>query len=174
MSSDSEVPNLLQTVLRGGAKTPIVGVVYRAADYDSPGRERAGAWRRHVLANAALRDAAYMEALFRRHFPDAPLVTLSSAPSRADIGDAQHLVLLFPDSIGLDFTPVERAFDALNVRIAALNGRGRFFPLDATNRRRLARRRRLERLRLPEFAFLMVAAIVTPVLLLVDVARGHR
>ena len=174
MLNRKDLPNLLQTVLRGSTGEPILGIVYRPADYEFPGRERAGPWRRHLLANAAPRDAGYMEALFRGHFPDTPLMTLDDRPARSSIGDAKIAVLLFPDAIGLDFGRIERLLDSWNVRMVGLNGRGRFFPLDAHNRRRLCLRRLLERTRAPEFAFLLVAIIATPAFVLIDLARGRR
>src|SRR5262245_12670114 len=109
-----------------------VGLLYFPPDYTVPRPGLAGAWRRHVLANAAVRDRAYMEALFRECCPHGALVEVASDDLPADVERADSVVLLYPDSIGIDFGGIERTLRSRwpGKRLLALNGRRRLFRLD--------------------------------------------
>lgn len=133
-------------------------------------------WRRHVLANAALRNRSYMEALFRQRFPGGEILEISDRVVPQKALHASILVLLFPDSIGLDFGWIDRQLskDGSAGRVLALNGRGRIFALDPVMRRRLRLRRLLEWTRLPEFVFFAFFVVVTAALLCVDLVKRHR
>jgi hypothetical protein len=84
-------------------------------------------------------------------------------------------VLLYPDAIGIDLGAIERSLCSADPapRLVALNGRGRIFALDGITRRRLANRRVLETVRPLEWALLPIFLLLTPVLLLWDLARGR-
>jgi len=154
-----------------------LGILYFPADYAHPRKGLLALWRRHLLANAAVRDREYMLALFSSHFPNSRFVTMADEKIPAqEIESADNLVLLFPDSIGLDFGIIERSIASRwpAKRMFALNGRRRFFRLDAAMRRRLAVRRFLEKSRIPEAGFLVLFMVATPFLALIDLARGHR
>ena len=89
---------------------------------------------------------------------------------------ADTVVLLFPDSIGLGFTPIERAVSAHKrdlANVVALNGRNRDFRLNAATRLGLRLRRVLEWTMLPEMALLPVFVVATPLLWIFDAVRGR-
>jgi hypothetical protein len=154
-----------------------VGLLYAPADYSAPRPGLLGVWRRHLVANAGVRSCEYMEALFRDRFPHGEIVAVRDGRLPEDaLATADAIVLLFPDPLGMDFGWIERGVAARwpEKRLLGLNGRRRFFPLDRFTRRRLGRRRLLAAFRLPEFAFFAMFVVVTPLLALVDLARGRR
>src|SRR5687768_11080897 len=57
----------LETESLVGANT--AGLLFIPADYVAPDRGMLALWRRHLVANAAVRDRDYMVALFHSHFP---------------------------------------------------------------------------------------------------------
>lgn len=155
----------------------IVGLLHHPGDYAAPRPGLRSLWRRHLIANAFVRNREYMVALFKSHFPGSPTVEATDGRVPEDsIAGADAIVLLYPDSIGMDFGWIERTVRARwpAKRLLVLNGRRRFFRLDAEMRRRLALRRFLERARLPEFAFFALFLVVTPVLLLLDAFKSSR
>ncbi len=159
------------------AGSDTLGVLYMPSDYVVPRRGILALWRRHVVANANVRNREYMESLFRRCFPYGALVEVKNGAIPSDLIDAsESIVLLFPDAIGLDFTKVERAINARwpSKRLLALNGRGRLFRLDRRTRRQLLLSRFLEQWRLPELAFFLLFVAITPFLLIFDLMRGQR
>lgn len=163
--------------LEGLIRGHTVGLLHIPKDYSSPPPGLGGAWRRHLIANAAARDRTYMTGLFTSHFPHGALIELEEGriqPDAAAIAD--NIILLFPDAIGMDFGDIERNVAARwpSGRVFVLNGRRRFFKLDAPMRRKLALRRFLEATRLPELVFFAVFLVATPMLLLIDALRRHR
>jgi hypothetical protein len=118
-----------------------------------------------------------MEALFKSHFPHGELIVLKDAGlPELHVTAADSIVLLYPDSIGMDFGAIERSVISRwpLKRVLVLNGRRRLFRLEPQMRRRLALRRYLEAIRIPEVAFLLVFLIATPILLLLDMMRSRR
>src|SRR5215813_960024 len=154
----------------------IVGLLHLRADYVQPRTGLLAVWRRHVVANAEVRPRDYMEALFTASFPGGSLVLVDEELPIDRLVEADTIVLLFPDSIGIDCRRLEREVCSRwpLKRILALNGRRRLFRLDNEMRRRLALRRFLEAYRLPEFGFLLIFVFVAPLLVLLDVFRGRR
>jgi hypothetical protein len=154
-----------------------VGLLYIPSDYAEPRAGLLAVWRRHLVANAEVRSREYMEALFTASFPKGGLVEVVNGQIPTDrLEGADTIVLLFPDSIGIDFGKIERAIYSRwpSKRVLALNGRRRLFRLDPEMRRRLALRHFLETYRLPELAFLVIFVLVTPFLVLLDLLRGRR
>ena len=153
------------------------GVLHIPADYATPRRGLSGLWRRHVIANASVRNREYMESLFNARFPGSELIFLEEGrvPSSLAVG-ADNIVLLYPDSIGLDFRHIERELVRRwpSKRLLVLNGRGRLFRLDKGMLHRLLFLRFLESFRIPEIAFLIVFLLTTPFLVLVDFFRDRR
>src|SRR5688500_559258 len=95
-------------------------------------------WRRHLVANAAVRDRDYMIALFHSHFPDCRVFEAASGTiPYAELDTVDNIVLLFPDSIGARFGWIERSLINRwpSKRVLVLNGRRRLFRLDAAMRR---------------------------------------
>src|SRR4051812_25413284 len=132
-SSEETPPDDLESMIGGKG----VGVLYAPGDYAVPKLGLRHLWRRHLVAHAAVRDRDYMEALFRRHFPHAPIIAADPQSLPGAIETADHVVLLFPDAIGADFSPIERAVAgcAPTKPVLVLNGRRRFFRLDVRMRR---------------------------------------
>jgi hypothetical protein len=86
-------------------------------------------------------------------------------------------VLLYPDAIGLGFGPLERKVVRTRkggAEVRALNGRRRDFLLDSSTLVALRLRRLIERSMLTELLFIPVFLCLTPLLLLVDWAKGRR
>lgn len=154
-----------------------LGVLYMPSDYVAPRRGILALWRRHVVANANVRNREYMESLFRRRFPYGALVEVKNGAIPSELIDASgSIVLLFPDAIGLDFARIEQAISTRwpSKRLLALNGRRRLLRLDRQTRRQFLLCRFLEKWRLPEIAFFVLFVVVTPFLLIFDLMRGHR
>ena len=158
-----------------GGKT--VGLLYMPPDYVSPRKGWRGIWRRHVIANAAVRNREYMEKLFESRFPSCDLYVLDDGRiPESVLQNADNIVLLYPDAIGIDWRAIESRIIAHRPakRVLALNGRRRLFRLDAAMRRRLIGLRFLETSRIPEVFILCVFLVATPILVLFDLVRGHR
>jgi hypothetical protein len=133
---------------------------------DAPRRSLRRAYRRALFEKSNPRSAEYMRALFDQRYPGARIAATHDP-------EAETIVLLYPDSIGLGFGPLERRVrGAATVRV--LNGRGRDFELDARARRSLAMRRVAERTMVVEAAALAVGVVATPLLLALDFVRGRR
>ena len=153
------------------------GVLHFPPDYSAPRPGLFAAWRRHLIANAGVRDRDYMEALFRSHFPHGVLVAATDGPIPGDVLDRMDtIVLLYPDPIGMDFGAIEREVASRwpAKRLLALNGRRRLFRLDDGMRWKLALRRFLAAWRIPEILFFVVFVVVTPFLALYDTLRSAR
>lgn len=131
-------------------------------------------YRRALTYKANPRSAEYMDALFReRH--DRALVRTDLDGWQDAVREADRVVLLYPDAIGLGFWPLERKLRKLQQGdLTALNGRRREFTLDARTRRALRRRRFLERAMILELVAVPALILATPVLALIDLIRGRR
>src|SRR4051794_26666193 len=89
--------------------------------HDGPRRSVRRAYRRALLEKSTPRSVEYMRALAAERLPATPVAT--TAPP-----DAEEVVLLYPDAIGLGFAQIERHLpQAATVRV--LNGRRREFIL---------------------------------------------
>ena len=157
----------------------IIGVFHNPwrADYD-PRRSAAELYRRAVWLKANPRDEAYVRALFAERYPRGEFVNADSDPRWADhLRDADTVVLLYPDSTGLHFSSLESAVEEnkkLWATVRALNGRRRDFVLSRGARRRLRRRRFVERAMLGEAAAVLAFAALTPFFVAADLLRGKR
>jgi len=137
-------------------------------------RNPLGLWMKAVMYKANPRSSAYMKALFAERYPGAKfLETATEAVSAAAAGSSK-VVLLYPDSIGLGYSAVERvvARNAPGAIVEVLNGRRRQFPLDRKSRLALRCRRFLEWTMLIECFAGVVLLLATPFLLLFDFMRG--
>jgi hypothetical protein len=134
-------------------------------------------YRYAVWYKANPRAAAYMRALQRERFPDAEWLDTSEHSDWIDrLSQADTVVLLYPDSIGLGFGSVERAVRAHKrdeAAVVVLNGRRRKFRLNAATRLGLRLRRILEWSMLLEVLALPVFVVVTLLLWTVDAVRGR-
>ena len=158
-----------------GTKT--AGVLHIPADYMTPRQGLLALWRRHLVTNAAMRNREYMKALFASHFPNGTLVETEAGAVPGDVlGRVDNIVLLYPDSIGMDYGDIERQVAARwpSKRVLALNGRRRFFRLDAHMLRRLRLRRFLEACRVPEIILAAALIVAAPVLAVAYLIRGER
>lgn len=92
-------------------------------------------------------------------------------------GGIKEVVLLWPDANGLGWTPIEREVfrsKPAAARVTVLNGRRRTFVLNKPEWREVRRRRFVEKSLLAEAAFTLTFFVATPLLLLIDLARGKR
>lgn len=129
-----------------------------------------------VRSKSNPRDEGYMRDLLHQRYPDAELVRYGEKGDNKKLWQADRLILLYPDAIGLGFDSVEKEiFDHLDkaTEFHILNGRRRDFLLDKKVYRSLRLRRFLEKSMLGEFAFTLVFITVTPFLLVLDWIRGH-
>lgn len=135
-----------------------------------------GTYRGAVAYKANPRTAEYMEHLFRRRRPDGDVLPTSDPAWRQRIAEADELVLLYPDAIGLGFLGIERVIRrSVPSPPTVITGRGREFALDSRTHRQLLARRALEWTMLFELAVATpVFVVATPLLWLVDLVRGRR
>lgn len=162
--------------------TQTIGLFYTpwpAEAFERPLRSRLFAeYRYAVWYKSNPRGADYMRALLRERYPDAPMFDVrTGADWQAAVAQAKRVVILFPDAIGLGFSPLEREVAARRCTFATievLNGRRRQFRLNGATRLGLRLRRAIEWSMLGEFLFLPVFLIATPVLLAIDAIRGRR
>lgn len=129
-----------------------------------------------VRSKSNPRDEAYMRDLLDQRYPDAELVRYGEACDNNKFQQADKLVLLYPDAIGLGFGSLEKEiFDLIDeaTELHILNGRRRDFLLDKKVYRSLRLRRFLEKSMLGEFAFTLVFIAVTPFFLVIDWMRGR-
>jgi hypothetical protein len=132
-------------------------------------------YRRGLAYKANPRSPGYMEALFAERYPKADLVRVGDDRWPEAVRVAGTVVLLYPDSTGLGFRPLERELRGLRGgQIRVLNGRRREFILDRAARRGLILRRVLERSYLGEGIALAVLGVLTPLLVVFDLLRGRR
>lgn len=139
-------------------------------------RSPAALYHYAVWYKANPRPAGYLRALLDEHYPDAEWVETAKPGWTQRLAEADRIVLLYPDAIGLGFSAVERAVQAHKKTwsaITVLNGRRRTFLLNGVTRRALRLRRLLEWTMLPELAFLPVFVVLTTLLWAVDLARGR-
>ncbi|MDT7603942.1 MAG: hypothetical protein QOF61_1939 [Acidobacteriota bacterium] len=157
----------------------IVGIFHNPwrADYD-PRRSVAELYRRALWLKANPRDEAYMRALFAERYPQGVFVNADDKPGWTEqLRDADTVVLLYPDSIGLHFAPLEAAIERGKkewATVRALNGRRRDFVLSRQARKSLRRRRFLERSMLGEAVLTAAFAVVTPLFVVSDLVRGRK
>jgi hypothetical protein len=134
-------------------------------------------YRYAVWYKANPRTADYMRALQRERFADAEWVDTNEHPDWTNrISQADVILLLYPDSIGLGFAPIERAVRAHKLEWATVevfNGRRRQFRLNGVTCLGLRMRRLLEWSMLPELLLLPAFIVATPLLWLFDALRGR-
>lgn len=133
-------------------------------------------YRRALAWRANPRPPEYMRALLAEHWPDAVLVHVDEDDLDARLRDADEVVLVYPDAIGLGFGALERRVArATSGRIPqVLTGRRRRFALDRRTHHALRLRRALERSMVGEAAGLLLVALATVPLAAFDMIRGRR
>jgi hypothetical protein len=156
----------------------VVGVFHNPwrADYD-PRRSLAELYRRAVWLKANPRDEAYMRALFAERYPGGVFTTTGGDDWRRALPSADTVVLLYPDSNGINFSEVEREVARIKktwATVRVLNGRRRDFVLSRAVRRALRRRRFVERAMLGEALAVFIFAAATPFFVASDLLRGRR
>ena len=161
----------------------IVGL-YRDQENCELARYRAGArdpvqlYRKTVWYKLHPRNFEYMRGLFHERYPNGTLVSLDESKDwLSSIKDADVIVLLYADPIGLGFSDVERLLDGRTPPWAAvriLNGRRRDFVLNRGTLWALRMRRLIARLMLGEMVFFVIFLFVTPWLLVRDLVGGRN
>jgi hypothetical protein len=119
-----------------------------------------------------------MKKLFFSHWPNGDYVNPDKDSNwERRIPLAERVILLYPDAIGLGFRSIENQVFRLKktwAYVYVINGRRREFPLNKSVLRQLRLRRFLERWMIGEIVATFLFVGVTPVLLIVDWARGCR
>ena len=156
----------------------VVGVFHNPwrSDYD-PRRSLAELYRRAVWLKANPRDEEYMRALFAERYPRGAFVRASDEGWRSELPAADTVVLLYPDSNGIDFSGLEAEVGRLKktwATVRVLNGRRRDFVLSRAVRRGLRRRRFIERAMLGEALATLLFVAATPFFVVSDLVRGRR
>jgi len=129
-------------------------------------------YRRVIWYTANPRSEQYMHDLFQARTPEGTFVNADKDSQwESTAADADVVVLLYPDAIGLGFAPIERRIapskkDWTTVRV--LNGRRREFVLTPAVAASLRWRRALSRLMVGEILFTLVFIIATPAFLILD------
>lgn len=137
-------------------------------------KRRGGPLRRYhtmLELKANPRDEHYLRELFAERYPDGRVGGSES------ISDADRVVLLYADAIGLGWGGVERSIRRRapqGAELRVLNGRRRDFALDAGMRRGLQLRRIMERTLAGEAFFTLAFLALTPFLTATDRIRGRR
>ena len=157
----------------------VVGIFYdswvRIRQLPTSFRNPRGLWIKAVWYKANPRSPDYMKALFAERYPGATFMdTEAGAISVATMAAASKVVLLYPDSIGLGYSEIERdvARNAPQAAVEVLNGRRRQFAFDRKSQWALRCRRFLEWTMLIECFAGVVVLLATPFLLLLDFVRG--
>lgn len=159
----------------------VIGLFYdhwtRIRETPTTWRNPFSLWTKAVWYKANPRSADYMKVILAERYPQAAFLDIGSDPlAPGPLKDASKVILLYPDAIGLGFTPVERdiARHAPQTPVEILNGRRRQFAFDDESRRALRFRRLLEWTMLVECVTGIVILLATPFLLLADVVRGKK
>jgi hypothetical protein len=163
--------------------SPVVGIYSPALDeeiapFAGSYRGPLAKYRRVVWYTAAPRTEQYMRDLFRAVVPDGLFLnTRTDHDWGQQAAAADLVVLLYPDSIGLGFWPLERKIWRLRrgwAAVRVLNGRRREFVLTRSVIAALRFRRVLSRLLVGEALFTAAFVLATPVFLLHDVFRRRK
>lgn len=135
-------------------------------------------FRYAVWYKANPRSEERMRELFHEYVPEGEFVAVDRDPAWLQkVAETDSIVLLYPDCTGLFQGRLEREVlrgKPVRASVRVLNGRSRLFLLTPAVRRSLRLRRFLERTMLLEMAANVVFLLVTPILLILDLARGRR
>lgn len=135
-------------------------------------------YQRAVWFKANPRNESYMRSLFEEHYPEGAFINVDKEIDWvSQVKEADAVILLYPDAIGLGYSGVEKIVGHSRkswASIRVLNGRKRDFLLNFPTRLGLKVRRMLEQSMLLEFTLLLPFIVMTPLLLAFDLIRGHR
>jgi hypothetical protein len=120
------------------------------------------------------RPLEYMKALAEEQGATDLRVLKSPDGDFGPIASGSDVVLLWPDPIGTGCQHLERRLMRTGAKITVVTGRKRTFPLTGARWRKVRFRRFMEKYLVAEFAFLGVFCVVTPFLVIWDLARGKR
>jgi len=123
---------------------------------------------RVICDRANARTEEYMLKLLAERYPEAKLYDLDSLPS-----GVEHLILLYPDAIGLGWGATEKICVKKVARISVLNGRKREFRLGYKSRLNLKIKRILEIIFIPEIMLAPVLLVLGASLAIKDKLLGY-
>lgn len=143
-----------------------------------PSRNLLEKYRRVVWHKANPRHEDYMKNCFFEHWPDGIFVNADTDSGwYHNLSEADTIVLLYPDAIGLGFAQIESRVAQAKKKWAAvrvLNGRKRSFLLTPFVRAQLVTRRFLERSMLGEIIFTALFIVITPLFVMIDRVKGRQ
>lgn len=144
--------------------------------FASPLADARSLYRRGLRYKANPRSSAYMRTLFEERWPNGRFIDVADDRSwQTALVDAERIVLLYPDAIGIGFSRIERAVRRSHPgSIEVVNGRRRRFTLDPRVRRALGMRRLLAWTMGAEALVGAMILLVSPFLAAYDAARGRR
>lgn len=137
-----------------------------------------GMYRWAVWFKANPRSEEYMRALFAERFPQGEFINVNADHEwQSKACKADTMILLYPDAIGLGFHDLERNAQRVKktwTEVRALTGRRREFLLNRATFKALRFRRFIEMGMVGEMAAIPLFVLFSPLLLVVDWARGRR
>ena len=157
----------------------VVGIFYNPwrSEYE-PHKSLAELYRRAVWLKANPRSRSYMKELFLERYPQGRFINIDEQRGWTEyVSGADTVVMLYPDSIGIGFSPIESAVKKHKKTwavVRALNGRRREFLLRRQTTRQLRLRRFLERSMLGEAVAVIAFLAITPLFVVSDLVRGRR
>lgn len=122
------------------------------------------------------RELCYLRSLLARAIPMDVELKEAEDLSIKDVKHVEDIILLWPDGNGYGWFGLERKIFSWKKRGAAvtvLNGRGRYFCLSRAVWGGYLVRRFLERFWIGEIAFSLIFLLVSPFLVIWDLARGR-
>ncbi len=135
-------------------------------------------YRRAVFLKANPRNQDYMKTLFAEHSPDGDFVNIQSDSDwQSKISLADTIVLLYPDSTGINFSTIESTLKLNKQKwatVRVLNGRRRTFVLNRSVMVQLRLRRFIEQTMLGEALIMIAFLIISPFFLISDFFRGRQ
>ncbi len=135
-------------------------------------------YKKAVWVKSNPRDQEYMNLLFAEKY-DGGLFVKVNGPDEARTAaiNADKVIILYPDSIGLGFSDVEKSVKKVmqpHAELRVLNGRKRDFLLNSATWRALIFRRFLEKTMLGEILVGSLILALTLPLLVIDLTRGRK
>ncbi len=157
----------------------VIGIFHNPwrTEYE-PRKSLAELYRRAVWLKANPRSQSYMKELFSERYPQGRFINVDEQSGWTEyVSSADTVVMLYPDSIGIGFSPIESTVKKQKKTwavVRALNGRRREFLLKRQTARQLRLRRFLERSMLGEAVAVVAFMAITPLFLVSDLVRGRR
>ena len=139
-------------------KNKEIGLFYNPWKFTSEHKKSVSdLYRRAVLYKANPRSEKYMRNLFAEYSPEGTFINIQSDSDwQSKLSSADSIILLYPDSIGINFSSIESKVNSSKQKwtgVKVLNGRRRAFVLNHSVRLQLRLRRFIEQTMIGEAVF---------------------